>query len=63
MAVYQRFRADARREMYMRGWRYKDLAKATGLSVATITAVMNGYERHCTDRAVNLISKVLEIEV
>lgn len=45
--------------MDLRDWKYKDLAKASGYSVAAIEGFMGGYR--VNDRVAGAIAKVLDI--
>lgn len=59
LANYKMFRAEIRKQMDLREWKYKDLAKASGYSVAAIEGFMGGYR--VNDRIAGAIAKALDI--
>ena len=59
LANYKLFRAEIRKQMDLRDWKYKDLAKASGYSVAAIEGFMGGYR--VNDRVAGAIAKALDI--
>ena len=59
LANYKMFRAEIRKQMDLRDWKYKDLAKASGYSVAAIEGFMGGYR--VNDRVAGAIAKALDI--
>ena len=59
LANYKLFRAEIRKQMDLRDWKYKDLAKASGYSVASIEGFMGGYR--VNDRVAGAIAKALDI--
>lgn len=53
------FIAEVKKQLCIKNWRYKDLAKATGFKVGTIKSFMCG---DCeSDNVANCIAKVLDI--
>lgn len=56
---YKMFRAEIRKQMDLRDWKYKDLAKASEYSVAYIEGFMGGYR--VNDRLAEAIAKALDI--
>ena len=59
--MYDVFRAEVKKQMHLRGLRYEDLAKMTGLKRSTISAFMCGVRN--SDTTARLLSKVLDIEL
>lgn len=55
------FRAEVRRQLTLRGWTYKDLAKWSGLSRAVVNRYMCG--NYPNDLPKEPIAKALGIEV
>lgn len=58
--IFKLFRANVKRELSIRGWRYKELAERTGYQVGTIRGFMCG-DRDSI-RVALAISKCLDIE-
>ena len=58
--IFKLFRANVKRELYLRGWKYKDLAERTGYQVGTIKSFMCG-DRDSI-RVALAISKCLGVE-
>lgn len=58
--IYKLFIAEVKKQLSIRGWKYADLAKATGYTVGTIEAFMCGARE--SERMADCIAKVLEIE-
>lgn len=56
----QEWSKEVRIEMIRRDWKYKDLAKAAGISVSHLTAVVN--VKSISPNATAKISKALEID-
>ena len=59
MANYKALCAEIRKQLYLRGWKCKDLAKATGYTTGTIYAFMGG--RRVNDKIAETIAKALDI--
>lgn len=59
--VYKLFIAEVKKQLSIKNWRYKDLAKATGFKEGTIKAFMCGDSE--SDNVAKCISKVLGIEI
>lgn len=59
LANYREFRAEIRKQLSLRGWKYKDLSAATGYTVKTIEAFMCG--TRVTDSMAISIAKALNI--
>lgn len=55
------FRAEAKKQMVLRDWKHKDLAKATGYSVSTIDCFMSGHYAKASDDFVRTVAKALDI--
>jgi lambda repressor-like predicted transcriptional regulator len=58
--IYKLFIAEVKKQLYIRGWKYADLSKATGYTVGTIEAFMCGARE--SERMANCIAQVLGIE-
>ena len=59
LANYKEFRAEIRKQLSLRGWKYKDLASATGYTVKTIESFMCG--SRTSDGLAEAIAKALDI--
>ncbi len=53
------FKAEAKKQMALREWKYKDLAVATGYSIDTIQSFMCG--SRASDKLVAAVAKALDI--
>lgn len=51
--------AEIRKQLYLRSWKCKDLAKATGYTTGTIYAFMSG--SRVNDKIAEAIAKALDI--
>ena len=56
---YRSFRAEIKKELVLRGWKHKDLAKATGYSVNAIDSLMCG--ARASDKLVAAVADALSI--
>lgn len=56
--IYKLFIAEVKKQLYIRGWKYADLSKATGYTVGTIEAFMCGARE--SERMANCIAQVLD---
>lgn len=61
MSDFRVFRAEVKKQLVLRGWRHKDLAKATGYSVNAIDTFMTG--SRCSVRLENAIRAALDIKM
>lgn len=59
MTDYNSFRAEVKKALALRGWKYKELALATGYKVRTIEAFMCNCR--VTDEVAQAIAKALDI--
>ncbi len=59
MRDYNGFCAETRKQLYLRGWKYKDLADAVGYSPNYVTNAMN--DLYASRRLVRKIMEVLDI--
>lgn len=59
IANFPLFRAEVRKQLDLRNWKYRDLATAAGCSVHYINSIMNG--GRCSDRIAEKIIDILEI--
>ena len=57
--IYKVFIAEVKKQLCIKGWKYADLAKATGYTVGTIEAFMCG--ARTSKRMADCIAKVLDI--
>ena len=56
---YKAFKAEVRKQLSLRGWKYKDLSVATGYTTRTIEAFMCG--SRTSDSLAEAIAKALDI--
>ena len=56
---FNAFRAEVRKQLSLRGWKYKDLATATGYTVKTIESFMCA--SRTSDGLADAIAKALDI--
>ncbi len=62
--MYEAFKADCKREMYLRKWGNKELAKATGCATSTINRFFSkDKNRDESENVAKAISAVLGIEM
>ena len=59
--IYKYFIAEVKKQLSLKGWKYADLAKATGYTVGTIEAFMCGARE--SENMAKCISKVLGIKI
>ena len=59
--IYKFFIAEVKKQLSLKGWKYADLAKATGYIVGTIEAFMCGARE--SENMAKCISKVLGIKI
>ncbi len=59
MTDYKFFRAEVKKQLALREWKHKDLAKATGYSLNAIDSFMCG--SRTSDRIIEAIAKALDI--
>ena len=59
--IYKFFIAEVKKQLSLKGWKYADLAKATGYTVGTIEAFMCGARE--SENMAKCISKVLGIKI
>ena len=59
--IYKYFIAEVKKQLSLKGWKYADLAKATGYTVGTIEAFMCGARE--SENMAKCISKVLGINI
>lgn len=59
LANYKEFRAEIRKQLSLRGWKYKDLAAASGYTTSAIEAFMCG--TRTSDGLAEAIAKALDI--
>ena len=58
--IYKYFIAEVKKQLSLKGWKYADLAKATGYTVGTIEAFMCGARE--SKNMAKCIAQVLGIE-
>lgn len=58
--IYRLFKAEVKKQLFLKNWKYKELAKATGKKESTISAFMIGHRE--SENVANCIAKVLGIE-
>ncbi|MCM1276981.1 MAG: hypothetical protein NC299_16725 [Lachnospiraceae bacterium] len=56
---YPLFKAEVKKQMSLRDWKRRDLAKATGYSIHSIDTVFR--KTKCSDELAKTIAKVLDI--
>ena len=59
--IYKYFISEVKKQLSLKGWKYADLAKATGYTVGTIEAFMCGARE--SENMAKCISKVLGIKI
>lgn len=59
MVDFTRFKAETKKQLELRGWKYADLAKATGYSVNSIESFMCG--ARAGDKLCKAVSEALSI--
>ena len=59
--IYKYFIAEVKKQLSLKGWKYADLAKATGYTVGTIEAFMCGARE--SENMAKCISKVFGIKI
>ncbi|GEM_PF-3245371 len=63
MKQYQEIVAEIKKQMYLRNWKTKDLADATGYTRGTIRTMLNNPTEKLSDRALKKICEVLKIKL
>lgn len=59
MVDYVSFKAEVKKKLALKGWKYADLAKASGYSVSTIESLMCG--ARATDNVCKAVAQALDI--
>ena len=59
--IYTIFKAEVKKQLAIKGWSYKELAKATGYKLSTIQGFMSKFDRG-SDDMIKCIAKVLDID-
>ena len=59
MVDFTRFKAEVKKQLELRGWKYADLAKATGYSLGAIESLMCG--ARASDRLCKAVAEALSI--
>ena len=59
--MYQLLRAEIKKQVYLRGLSYADLAEMTGIKRSTISAFMCGVRN--SDATASALARVLQIEM
>lgn len=57
--IYKLFIAEVKKRLSLKGWKYTELAHATGYELGTIKAFMCGYRQ--SENVANKIAEVLDI--
>ena len=58
--IYKYFIAEVKKQLSLKGWKYADLAKATGYSIESINRLTSG--QRAGEKLINTVAKVLDIE-
>lgn len=61
MINHLKFKAEVKKQMTLKGWKYSDLAKATGYSIGTIESLMCG--ARASDRVYRAVANAIGISI
>ncbi len=59
MVDFARFKAEVKKQLSLKNWKYADLAKATGYSISTIESLMCG--SRASDKVYKAVANALDI--